>query len=70
MQDFISIPDGDVKFRATEIAKAFYKKQYICRCSIMERIQIAKILRKEQKCNHKQLSRVLGLDPEQLKQLV
>jgi len=70
MEDFVSVPDGDVRLRATEIAERLFDKTAIRYCSASERIDIAKIVRAEFKCNHKQLARILHMDAENLKTLV
>jgi len=70
MEDFISVPDEDVSFRAREIALKLFDKAYISKCTLDERISIAKILKDEFKSNHKQLARVVRMDLDHLKKLV
>jgi len=70
MEDFISVPDGDIKSRAVEIAKKLFGKDSIRLCSAEERIDIARIIRKEFKCGYKQLARIFHMDAEELKLVV
>jgi len=70
IEDLISVPDDDVKVRAREIALKLFNKEYISKCTVEERIMIAKILKDEFKSNYKQLARIVRMDPEYLKKLV
>jgi len=70
LQDFVSVPDGDIRDRAKEIMQTLFNKEFISRCSFDERIMMAKILKDEYKCNYKQLARVLRLKEEDLRGLV
>ena len=70
MKDSIMLPDGDVEKRACEIALSLFEKENAIKCSVGERIGIATILRKEMRCNHKQLGRVLHLKPSDLELVV
>jgi len=70
MQDFVSVPDGDIRDRAKEIMQKLFEKEFISRCSFDERILMAKMLKKEYRCNYKQLARILRLKIEDLQSLV
>ncbi len=65
-----SVPDLEVKDFARKIAKNIYGKTTIGKCSNIERMGIAKILRKELGCGHKQLARIIKMDEEDLRKLV
>lgn len=65
-----SIPDLEVKDFARKIAKNIYGKSAIGNCSSIERVGIAKKLRKELGCGHKQLARIIKMEEEDLRKLV
>lgn len=62
-----SIADGEIRIKALAIADSDYGKKTIEDCSSLERLAIARSLKKSFGCNHKQLARVLRLDPKELK---
>lgn len=70
MEDSPSIPDSEVRDKALEIARIDYGKETVSRCSADERIALARILRKEFHCGHRQLARVLGMNAEDLSRIV
>ena len=65
-----SLPDAEIKERAVELSMEYYRKETVSKCSPEERVMLARILRKELQCNHKQLARVLRLNTDELKRLV
>lgn len=70
MEESPSLPDSEVRDKALEIARIDYAKETVSRCSADERIALARILRKEFRCGHRQLARVLGLKPDDLSRIV
>ena len=66
----VSIPDGEIKDHARNLAGSMFDKKYTSKCTPAERLEIARRLRKELFCGHKQLARVLGLKEEDLRMLV
>lgn len=69
-RESFSLPDSDVKFRATQLSMEYFRKTSIMQCSATERLSLARLLRQELKCNSKQLARVLHLQREELSRLV
>jgi len=65
-----SLPDADVRFRATQLCMEYFRKSRVMQCSADERLKLARLLRQELKCNSKQLARVLHLRREDLSVLV
>lgn len=66
VKQFYSLPDSEVRFRAVQTCMEYYQKERISMCSLEERVSVAKILRRELRCNDKQLARVLRIKPEML----
>jgi len=70
MNDLAIIPDSQI----LEIVKDFitkrYGKNYISKCNTKERLEVAKFLRKEYKCGHGQIARILKMDPDAVAALV
>ncbi len=65
-----SLPDAEVRARAKQLGREFFQKMRIAECSADERLKVARLLRKELKCNTKQLARVLHLTKEALAPLL
>ena len=65
-----SIPDIEVNDKAISLAKGFFSKQRISECSATERIQIARYLRKELRCGHKQIARIVKMNESDLRKSV
>ncbi len=70
MSGRVSLPDGDILARANTFASELLGRRSIGQCTVPERITIARILRKEFGCNHKQLSRITRLDIDDVRKLV
>ena len=66
----VSAPDSEVKKRADETAFRIYGKETLRECSPRERVEIARLLKKEKWSGVKQLARITGLKVEDLKDLV
>ena len=62
-----SLADGELKTKAIACAEQNFGKTTLGECSAMERVAIARTLRKKYGCNVKQLARVLQLNPQELK---
>ena len=70
MKGGLSIPDGEVLSRANTLAAELMGKEKLSECTAAERIAIARILKKEKGCNHKQLARITRLALEDISKLV
>ena len=66
VKQFYSLPDSEVLFRAVQTCMEYYQKDRISKCSLEERVSVAKILQRELHCNDKQLARVLRIKSEVL----
>lgn len=62
-----SIADGEIKLKALSLAEKEFGKKTINECSVLERVAIARSLKKEYGCNSKQLARVVQVNPKELK---
>ena len=70
MEGAPSIADGEVKNKASNCAEELFSKKSIAECSALERVAIAKHLKKEFDCRAKQLARILHLNPDELKLII
>lgn len=70
LSESMMLPDGDVLARAVALSEDLFDKKSIESCNKGERVSIGVILRKEMDCNHKQLARVLKLNPSEVKLVI
>lgn len=70
MEEKPSLPDAEVRDKAVEIARNVIGKETLSKCSADDRIVIARILRKEYHCGHRQLARILGMKADDLSRIV
>lgn len=66
----IMLPDGDVRSKAENLSERMFGVRTISECNLAERISVATMIKKEMGCNSKQLARVLGLKPGEVKLIV
>ena len=66
MADNYSLPDSEVRLKVIELIPKYFHKEKLSSCSAEERLIIARLLKKELKCNSKQLARVLHLEQDVL----
>lgn len=70
MEERPSIPDTEIRDKANSLSKTLFGRRGVGACSAEERIQIARFLRKDLHCGHKQLARVVMMEETDLKRLV
>ncbi len=70
MDGSVSLPDGEVRIKAIELCEKHFFKKTIEDCSALERIAVARLLKKEFDCRTKQLARVLHLNLGELKLII
>lgn len=70
MGELPSIPDTEIKDKADDLARKLYVKNVVGNCSAEERLVIARYLRKDLHCSHKQLARIVKMDENYLRKLI
>lgn len=70
MDDFVSLPDNEIREKAIAFARSMYGKNRIADLNVRQRKDIASILKKETGTSSKQLARIVRLKHEDLKQLI
>ena len=61
-----SLPDAEVRMRALELGIEYYRKDRISLFTAEERLNLARLLHKELRCNVKQIARVLHVSAADL----
>lgn len=65
-----SLPDVEVKDKAESLTRDLFAKKRISECSAEERVAIARFLRHELHCGHKQLARIVRMDEVELRRTI
>lgn len=70
MSDSVSLPDGDIKKMLTAISLELFAQEDLQLLSLKQRIDLCRRLRKTVWANSKQLARVVGISPKDLKEII
>ena len=70
LSDSVSLPDGDIKKMVVAISIELYSQDDLQLLSLGQRIEICRRLRKKVWASSKQLARVIGVSPKELKELI
>ena len=70
LADSISLPDSDILEKAEKLSSSLFDTGRIKELSVPQRTQLAKILKKETGALSKQLSRIVGIRQDLLKELI
>lgn len=65
-----SIPDAEIKDKAEALAKGLFGRGRLSECPAGERLAIARYLRKELHCGHKQLARIVRMQEDDLRKMI
>ena len=70
MEGSVSLPDGEIKIKAAALCEQHFLKKSIEDCSTLERVAVARMMKKNFDCRAKQLARILHLKPDELKFII
>ncbi len=70
LSDSISLPDGEVLEKGKEISNELFDTVVLKDLSIKQRVAVGKQIHKDLGASVKQISRILGIKPEDLKMLI
>lgn len=70
MEDFVSLPDQEVKEKALAVAQSLFGKNRIADLTVSQRRTLAAVLKKETETSVKQIARIVRMKYEDLKLLI
>ena len=70
LSESISLPDGDIKKMLAALSTDVYAVEDPTLLSVDQRIELCRRLRKKVWANSKQLARVVGVSPKELKEII